>query len=461
MPRLRSRLLRPAIHAIIISLIFFVAYKLRLVTDLIPGIQLKIPPINGNELIIFAVISAATFIFIGIIKKLYELHKPTQKYFQTFSKVRVYWFITITFIAYFGQSFVFKWGISRFIIILTCFLTYFVIFFFDQIRNYIEAKKLRNAKQKILIVTNDITNSYEAVQKVKKAFAFKSELIQIEEIDDINVAKYHILIAVGNFEKKILQDMFEKIRLSETRFFHISEGYFLEDVVYTPENIDNIIALEYKHSKLDGRSIIFKRIFDTLLAIIFTVITLPFMFTIAIAIKINSKWPIFYYQKRVWKNEKIFTFIKFRTMFTKDCIGENYGGTKARNKRQKLINSDANIRKWELQKIHNDPRITKIGKLLRKTSLDELPNLFSVIIGKMSLVGPRPHMPHEIKKYKHRQKRVLSIKPGVTGYAQIFGRDNLSFDDEARLDLYYIQHRSLFLDFYIIFGTLGVVFKGK
>ena len=79
----------------------------------------------------------------------------------------------------------------------------------------------------------------------------------------------------------------------------------------------------------------------------------------------------------------------------------------------------------------------------------------------MSLIGPRPHMPHEIQKYKHRQKRVLSIKPGITGYAQTFGRDNLSFDDEARLDLYYIQNRSLLLDMYILFGTFGVVFKGK
>jgi lipopolysaccharide/colanic/teichoic acid biosynthesis glycosyltransferase len=102
-----------------------------------------------------------------------------------------------------------------------------------------------------------------------------------------------------------------------------------------------------------------------------------------------------------------------------------------------------------------------VWKFLRKTSLDELPNLFSVITGTMSLVWPRPHLPCEIEKYKDWQKRLLSIKPGITGYAQIFGRDNLSFDDEARLDLYYIQHRSLLMDLYIILRTFGVIFKWK
>jgi len=84
-----------------------------------------------------------------------------------------------------------------------------------------------------------------------------------------------------------------------------------------------------------------------------------------------------------------------------------------------------------------------------------------VLWGTMSLVGPRPHLPEEVKNYEHRQKRLFSINPGITWYAQVFGRDNLDFEDEAKLDLYYIQHRSVFLDMYILFATFGVVFKGK
>jgi len=458
---LRLRLLRPIIHTIIISMIFLITYKIRLYTDLIPWISLKIPQINWIELIIFAIISCILFLLIGIIKKFYELHKPTQKYLQTFTRTRVYRFITITFISYFGQSFVFKWWISRFIVVLTWILSFFIIFFFDQVRNYLESKYSRNSKYKILIINKDNEQSYQTIEKIKKWFSFKSELININDIDEVDLSKYIIIIAVWNFDKKILQDLFEKIRLTETRFFHISEWYFLEDVVYSPENIDKVIALEYKHSQLDWRSIVFKRIIDFLGSMIWIIISLPIMIIISIIIKLDSSWPIFYTQKRIWRNWKEFTFIKFRSMFTKDCVWPKYWWNDARNKRQNLINSEFNTRKWELQKIDKDPRITKFWKILRKTSMDELPNLFSVLIWSMSLVGPRPHMPHEINNYKNRQRRLLSIKPWITGYAQIYGRDNLSFDDEARLDLYYIQHRSFFMDLYIVLWTFGVVFKWK
>ena len=127
---------------------------------------------------------------------------------------------------------------------------------------------------------------------------------------------------------------------------------------------------------------------------------------------------------------------------------------------QKLVASHANTRTGVLPKIENDPRITRVGRFIRKTSLDELPQLFSVVLGTMSLVGPRPHLENEVNHYKPRQRRLLSIKPGITGYAQVFGRDSLSFDEEARLDLYYIQKWSPRLDLYVIFGTFGVIFKG-
>ncbi len=442
------RLLRSLIHFMIILIVFFLVYKLRLITDLIPWVQLRIPQINATELIIFALIAGWLFIIIWIFKKLYELNKPIQNYFQTFAKVRIYRFITITFIAYFGQGFIFIGWISRFIIVLSSVIVFFSIFFFDQIRNFLEARKHRNSEFKILIVANNIQNSYEAIEKIKKWFSFKSELIEIKDIESIQFDKYIMVIAVWNFETSILQNLFEKIRLSDIRFFHISEWYFLEDVVYTPENIDNIIALEYKHSKIDGWSQILKRIFDIIWSLLWIIIAIPFMIIIWIIIKIDSSWPIFFIQKRIGKNGKEFTFIKFRSMVQH-----------AEQMKSKLLQH--NERVGPLFKIKNDPRITRVWKILRKTSLDELPNLFLVLRWSMSLVWPRPHLKSEVNNYIYRQKRVLSIKPWITGYAQIFGRDALNFDDEARLDLYYIQHRSIFMDLYIIFATFGVVFKGK
>ncbi len=454
------RLFRPMLHLGLIIVIFYVMYRIRLFTDLIPGVQLKIPIINYQENMAFGIIAAFAFVIIGIVKDLYELHKPIQRYFQTFTKTWLYRIITITFIWYFGQGFVFFFWISRFIILVGAFVSFIVLFLFDQVRNYMEARRHREGNNKILIVGSNTLESYKAIEKIKNWFSFKTEFATHNEINDIDITEYFIVVAVGSFEKDVLQNMFERVRFSDnTRFYHISEWFFLEDVVYSPENIDNIIALEYKHSKLDGRSIILKKLMDLFASLFLVIITSRLMILIAIAIKIDSRWPIFYKSKRVGRHGKLFTFLKFRSMYTHMSVG--YGGKEADELYQKLIQSDANVRQWVLPKIANDPRVTRVGRFLRKTSLDELPQFFCVLRWTMSLVWPRPHLPDEVKNYESRQKRLLSIKPGITGYAQVFGRDSLDFEEEAKLDLYYIQNRSLFLDAYIILATFGVVFKGR
>ena len=454
------RVFRPILHLWIIIIVFYVMYRIRLFTDLIPGVQLRIPVINYQENMAFGIIAAFVFIFIWIINNLYELHKPIQRYFQTFTKTRLYWVITISFIWYFWQGFVFFFWISRFIIVLGAFVSFMVIFLFDQIRNYLEARRHREGDNKILIVGSDTMESYKAIEKIKNGFSFKTEFVTHHEMNDIDISAYFIVIAVGSFQKEVLQSIFEKVRFSDNiRFYHISEWFFLEDVVYSAENIDNIIALEYKHSKLDGRSIVIKKLVDLFSAFVLTIIALPFMIIIGIAIKIDSRGPILYKSKRVGKYGKFFSFLKFRSMYTHLSVG--YGGKDADELYKKLIASDANVRQWVLPKIQNDPRVTKVGRFLRKTSLDELPQLFCVLRWTMSLIWPRPHLPNEVQNYEWRQKRLLSIKPGITWYAQVFGRDNLDFEEEAKLDLYYIQNRSLFLDAYIILATFGVVFKGK
>jgi lipopolysaccharide/colanic/teichoic acid biosynthesis glycosyltransferase len=110
-----------------------------------------------------------------------------------------------------------------------------------------------------------------------------------------------------------------------------------------------------------------------------------------------------------------------------------------------------------LVKIENDPRITRVGKFIRKYSIDELPNLFSVLIGNMSLVGPRAHLPEEVEKYRAHHRRVLEIKPGVTGLSQVSGRSDLNFEQEVKLDTWYIENWSLWLDVKILLKTIGVV----
>ena len=414
-----------------------------------------------RETMIYSLIAAVIFLGIGIIKKLYELNKPIQKYFQTFTKVWIYWLVTITFIAYFGLWFIFYFGISRFIILVWSFFVFFALFFFDQIWNYIESKLFQKDKPKILIIWSDVLGNQKAIENIKEWFPNDTEFVRFKDLKDLKLSDYFMIVAVWNFDKESLQNIFEKIRLTQTRFYHISEWYFLEDVVYSPEAINNIIALEYKNSTLDGWSLIWKRLFDLLASSILIVLSFPIMLIIAIIIKIDSRWPVLFFQKRVGKWDKHFTFVKFRSMFAHLSTGSKYWWKEAEELYQKLIKSSSNVRCSVLPKIENDPRVTKVWRFLRKTSLDELPQLFCVFLGTMSLIWPRPHLPKEVEKYETRQKRLLSIKPWITGYAQVFGRDNLSISEEAKLDLYYIQNRSLFMDIYILFATFWVVFKWK
>jgi len=221
-----------------------------------------------------------------------------------------------------------------------------------------------------------------------------------------------------------------------------------------------IPMIEFKGTPLDSWGVVFKRLFDLLGSLVAIIVLSPLMALIAILIKIDSKGPVIYKNVRTG-NKGNFKTLKFRTMFTDMCTGDEYGGSRAEELEDKLI-EEKNIKKGSaVYKIAGDPRITKIGSFLRKTSLDELPQFFNVFIGNMSLVGPRPHQPKEVKHYSDEQRKLLLIKPGVSGLAQISGRSDLSFDEEARLDIFYLENWSIWLDFYIILRTFGAAVKGK
>ena len=453
------RLLRVLCHFLLVNGIFFLTYKLRLLTAILPDILTPIPLINGEELRFFAFFSSILFVVIGGLKGFYPLNTRVINHYQKLGKIWIYWFVGIAFFSYFGQGYVFVFGLSRFIILIGGLFVLLAVLFFDQIWRAIEYRLQKKLGKKILIILSDTLQDEDALQTIRDNFSLPTDYIACDEVGSVDFKTYEMCVAVGMFEKTLLQKVFDQTRMNETRFFHISEGYFLEDVVYTPELIQNIIALEYKHSQLDGRSLILKRIFDVVWAIFALILLSPVLLLIAIAIKLESKGPIIYKSKRVGKWGQLFTFLKFRSMYTHMCVG--YGGSEADKLYQDLINSSANTRKGILPKIHQDPRVTKVWRFLRKTSLDELPQLICVLMGTMSLVGPRPHLQNEVEKYESWERRLLSIKPGITGYAQVFWRDNLTFDQEAKLDLYYIQNWSLGMDMYVIFGTLGVIFKGR
>ena len=198
----------------------------------------------------------------------------------------------------------------------------------------------------------------------------------------------------------------------------------------------------------DGFLLRIKRIMDITVSALALILLAPLFIIIGILIKIDSRGPIFFVQERVGYNKRRFEFYKFRTM-TSDA-----------EERQAEL-EHLNVLSGPVFKIKDDPRVTKIGKILRKTSMDELPQLFNVLKGDMSLVGPRPLPIRDYKRFeKNWQKRRFSIRPGLTCLWQIQGRNELSFEKWIELDMEYIDHWSLLLDLRILVKTIPAVFRG-
>jgi exopolysaccharide biosynthesis polyprenyl glycosylphosphotransferase len=191
----------------------------------------------------------------------------------------------------------------------------------------------------------------------------------------------------------------------------------------------------------------FKRTVDVVLSLLGLIFLFPFFLLLALIIRLDSPGPVLFTQIRVGKGERLFACYKFRSM---------YRG--ADEEKEELM--DRNEAKGVFFKIRDDPRITKAGRFLRRLSLDELPQLFNVLMGHMSIVGPRPAPPSEVQRYQPWHKRRLEVAPGITGLWQVSGRSELSFDEMVLLDLYYIENWSPLLDLQIMLRTAPKVILG-
>lgn len=181
----------------------------------------------------------------------------------------------------------------------------------------------------------------------------------------------------------------------------------------------------------------FKAFFDSIFSFFILLCLTPLFFVVIILMKIYDPGPIIFTQKRVGKNEVLFDIYKLRTMVVNaDKLGP-------------VLTQD------------NDPRITKLGKFLRRTSIDELPQFFNVLKGDMSIIGPRPEVPSIVETYTEEQKKVFEVKPGLTGWAQIHGRDELSIDVKLTYDIEYISNLTLFLDLKIFFLTFPALLSSR
>lgn len=196
---------------------------------------------------------------------------------------------------------------------------------------------------------------------------------------------------------------------------------------------------------LEGGQRVAKRLFDVTVSALLIVLASPIMAAVAMMVKLGSRGPVLFCQERVGMEGNVFGMYKFRSMIVD-----------AEERLEEL--SHRNEGNGVLFKIKDDPRVTNVGRILRKYSLDELPQLFNIFAGSMSLVGPRPPLPREVEVYEHDVRRRLLVKPGLTGLWQVSGRSNLSWQDSVRLDLYYVENWSLAGDLIILLRTVRAVF---
>jgi lipopolysaccharide/colanic/teichoic acid biosynthesis glycosyltransferase len=240
-----------------------------------------------------------------------------------------------------------------------------------------------------------------------------------------------------------------EIRLS----FHVFPEYSTEEGPGGPPDSSLYPDLEKTNRTRTSRFV--KRAMDIAGSLLALIVLSPLLVAVSVAIKLTSEGPIFFRQQRIGQHGKRFTFLKFRSMY----FANNHEIHKEYVKN--LISGANGTEQGQVYKLINDPRITRIGRILRRTSLDEVPQFLNVLTGEMSLVGPRPPIPYEFESYDtwHAQ-RLLAVKPGITGLWQVEGRSRVSFDEMVRLDLRYASSWSVWLDLKILLKTPGAVLSG-
>jgi exopolysaccharide biosynthesis polyprenyl glycosylphosphotransferase len=248
-------------------------------------------------------------------------------------------------------------------------------------------------------------------------------------------------------ERSVIQDILNQARAKGVDLRLVPDIYDGLTWNSSIEYIGHFPTIPLHRGEVHEVKLLLKRTLDIVFSSLMVILLFPILLAIAIAIKLDSQGPIFYLSNRIGKKGRVFRCIKFRTMVED-----------AEKRRAKLIHK--NERDGVLFKITDDPRITRLGRFLRKYSLDEFPQFFNVLRGDMSVVGPRPPISSEVREYKLSYLRRLDVTPGITGLWQVQARQDPSFDSYISLDMAYIENWSIWLDLQIILRTVGVVFAG-
>ncbi|MEK9130508.1 MAG: sugar transferase [Patescibacteria group bacterium] len=285
--------------------------------------------------------------------------------------------------------------------------------------------------------------------------AARTKLLTLKKKEELD----EVILADADVSKNLAADLLFFCDTEQLVFKYSADLFSTATIKTEIHMYAGVPVVEVKKTPLDGWGAIYKGIFDRIFALILILLTLPLQILIVVALFLEQPGRVLFSRlpdksktRRVGEGGRLFHYFKFRSM-VKDAHNFRFDPA--------FIKKHGNLRDGTpLFKLKDDPRVTRVGKFLRKFSLDELPEFYLVLLGRMSLVGPRPHLPEEVAKYQPTQRKVLTVKPGITGMGQISGRHDLDFDEEVRLDIYYIENWSPLLDLYILLKTPLVVLKG-
>jgi exopolysaccharide biosynthesis polyprenyl glycosylphosphotransferase len=351
--------------------------------------------------------------------------------------------------------------LGRSVVLLFNIYTFFLLGIFRLIYHRVERelRKMGYGRRNVLIVGAGVTGA-RVLQKIQDNPEIGFNVVGFVDADQEKVGKKiggvdvlgtpdkieefikkyqidEVVIALPSMPKDKVMEWVSDMENTGVRFRLVSEAFSVLSKESRVDLIGDFPLLELGSGEASPVYLFLKRAMDLLIAMCVLILTLPLWIFIAVCIKLDSKGPVFFKQERVGYKGKKFILYKFRTMFVHTPPFS------------------------ESPKNEDDPRITKFGRFLRRTSLDELPQLINVIKGEMSLVGPRPEMPFIVERYSKWERKRLDVKPGITGLWQILGRKNLPLQENIHYDFYYIKNRSIVLDFMILLKTIPAVLRRK
>jgi len=358
---------------------------------------------------------------------------------------------------------------SRFIVLTGTLFAFIYLFLGHAFMRWLQRKLYRYGVgvRKVILVGNSKTtdnlvaefsgNKKSGFEVVKRVRDFSLETAQelLEFIANKNIDE--IIQSDPNMSKAETLRLYDFANDNHIVYRYVADLLEVKVLRTEVSEIIGIPIVEVKRTTLDGWGRVFKRLFDIIGSGILIIILSPIIILTMLAIKLDSRGPIFFLRRddgqpvyRIGQGGQPFRYFKFRSMIPNSD-----------SMRYKEL-ADKNLRtEGPLVKIKDDPRVTRVGRIIRRWSIDELPELFLVFIGRMSLVVPRPHLPEEVAKYENYHRKTLTIKPGITGLAQVSGRSDLLFEEEAKLDIYYIENWTMILDLSILFRTPLAVFKHR